>query len=48
MGDDAVIQLMYGEGDMIMYGSNSGTVMFMCTNNYGDEGENTLKVEKSE
>lgn len=47
-GDDAVIQLMYGEGDMIMYGSNSGTVMFMCTTNYGEAGENTLRVAKAE
>lgn len=47
-GDDAVIQLMYGEGDMIMYGSNSGSVMFMCTDNYGEAGENTLRVAKAE
>lgn len=46
-GDDAVIQVGTA-GDVIMYGSNSGTVMFMCTSNYGESGENTLKVVKSE
>ena len=47
-GGDAVIQIVGGEGDVIMYGSNAGTVMFMCTTNYGEAGENSLKVVKSE
>lgn len=46
-GDDAVIQVGTA-GDVIMYGSNSGTVMFMCTSNYGEAGDNTLTVAESE
>ena len=47
-GDNAVIQIAGGEGDIIMYGSNAGTVMFMCSSGYGSAGDNTLTVEESE
>lgn len=43
-----VIQIISDNNEQILYGSNEGTAMFLCTSQYGHAGANTLMVVVTE